>query len=259
MAGWIAPAALPHIGAGIWFCAAAPFEYCGGCSYVGGRQCIGGPVTTIVILAMVFLFVAFRLWSVLGRRTGHEQTIARPAEAAPAPIGAGRSLPDNSTPPAPARPAIVEPPAEAGVRAIQAADGGFDAAQFLEGARSAYRMILEAYWRGDVETLRRLTDDDVHEAFASAIAARAEAGEVLENRLVTIENAVIEKAGMNGQTANVTVRFDADIAAVTRDTDGNVVAGSLTDAVPTHDVWTFSRNVRSDDPNWTLVETDEAA
>ncbi len=216
-------------------------------------------MTTIVILAMVFLFVAFRLWSVLGRRTGHEQTIARPAEAAPAPIGAGRSLPDNAAPAVPARAGLVEPRAEAGVRAIANADGGFDPAQFLEGARSAYRMILEAYWRGDEAVLRRLTDDDVYEAFASAIAARKEAGEVLDNRLVSIESAVIEQAKLTGQTASVTIRFDADIAAITRDTEGNVLAGSLSDAVPTHDVWTFSRETRADDPNWTLVETDEAA
>jgi len=216
-------------------------------------------VTTIVILAMVFLFVAFRLWSVLGRRTGHEQTIARPAEATPAPIGAGRSLPDASAPAAAARPAEVEPNAEAGIRAIGLADGGFDAAQFLDGARSAYRMILEAYWKGDEEALRRLTDTDVFEAFASAIAERKQAGHVLDNRLVTIENAVIEQASLTGQTARVTVRFDADIAAVTRDAEGNVLAGSLDDAVPTHDVWTFSRQVRDANPNWMLVETDEAA
>jgi len=216
-------------------------------------------VTTIVILAMVFLFVAFRLWSVLGRRTGHEQTIARPAEAAPAPIGAGRSLPDNSTPALPARSPVVEARAESGVRAISIADGGFDAGHFLEGARSAYRMILEAYWRGDEDALRRLTDNDVYDAFAAAIAERKASGQVLDNRLVSIESAVIEQARLAGQTASVTVRFEADIAAVTRDTEGNVIAGSLTDAVPTHDVWTFSRNVRADDPNWILVETDEAA
>lgn len=222
-------------------------------------QVDGGPVTTIVILAMVFLFVAFRLWSVLGRRTGHEQTIARPAEAAPAPIGAGRSLPDASIPSAPSRSEAVEPRAEAGVRAIALADSSFETAHFLDGARSAYKMILDAYWRGDEEALRRLTEDDVFEAFAHAIAERKAAGQVLDNRLVTIESAVIEQAKLTNGTATVTVRFDADIAAVTRDTDGNVIAGSLTDAVPTHDVWTFSRQVRSDDPNWTLVETDEAA
>ena len=216
-------------------------------------------MTTIVILALVFLFVAFRLWSVLGRRTGHEQTIARPAEATPAPVGAGRSLPDASAPAAPARAAVVEPNAEAGVRAIGIADGGFDAAHFLEGARSAYRMILEAYWKGDEEALKHLTDADVYAAFAGAIAARKAAGHVLDNRLVTIENAVIDKASLTGQTASVTVRFDADIAAVTRDTENNVLAGSLDDAVPTHDVWTFSRQVRAENPNWILVETDEAA
>jgi len=54
------------------------------------------------------------------------------------------------------------------------------------------------------------------------------------------------------------VRFDADIASVTRDQDGNLIAGSLSDAVESHEIWTFARNLRNDDPNWKLVETDEA-
>jgi predicted lipid-binding transport protein (Tim44 family) len=70
---------------------------------------------------------------------------------------------------------------------------------------------------------------------------------------------VIEQAQLNGRMASVTVRFDADIAAVTRNAAGDVLAGSLSDAVPTHDVWTFGREVRSADPNWLLIETDEAA
>jgi predicted lipid-binding transport protein (Tim44 family) len=220
---------------------------------------MGGLVTTVVILAMVFLFVAFRLWSVLGRRTGHEQTIARPAEAASAPLSPGRSIPDATPVPNPVRPAVVEQRAETGIRAIIAADSSFDAAQFIDGARSAYRMILEAFWRGDEAALKRLTDDSVFTAFAAAIEARKAAGEVLDNRLVTIEHAVIEQAQLNGRMASVTVRFDADIAAVTRNAAGDVLAGSLSDAVPTHDVWTFGREVRSADPNWLLIETDEAA
>ena len=63
---------------------------------------------------------------------------------------------------------------------------------------------------------------------------------------------------LTGKVARITVRLDADIAAVTRDAEGNVIAGSLTDAVDTHDVWTFSRTLKSDDPNWKLSETDEA-
>ena len=82
---------------------------------------------------------------------------------------------------------------------------------------------------------------------------------VLDNRLVTIERATITAASLENGIASVTIQFVADIAAVTRDGDGKVIAGSLTDAVPTEDVWTFAREIRSKDPNWVLTDTDEAA
>jgi predicted lipid-binding transport protein (Tim44 family) len=217
-------------------------------------------VPEIIILAMVFLFVALRLWSVLGRRTGHEQPIAKPMETPgrPAPATALPSSDSSGQAQALADP-LIEQGAMSGIRAISEADRSFDAMQFLGGAKAAYRMILEAFWRGDKDELDRLVDGDVCEAFGQAIMAREEAGHVLDNRLVSIEKAVIDRAKLSGQMASITVRFDADIAAVTRDKDGNVVAGSLSDAVPTHDVWTFSRHVGASDPNWVLVETDEAA
>jgi len=213
----------------------------------------------IIILAMVALFVGLRLFSVLGRRTGHEQPIAKPAEAPAQPAPVSRPIADLAPQPAAPVDAAITPAAMEGIRQIVSADPLFDVRRFLEGARSAYRMILEAFWRGDEDELARLVDGDVREAFARAIADREAAGHVLENRLVAIENASIEAARLDGQMAVITVRFDADIAAVTRDADGNVVAGSLSDAVPTHDLWTFSRHVRAEDPNWILVETDEAA
>ena len=119
-------------------------------------------------------------------------------------------------------------------------------------------MVLEAFWKGDREELGWLVGGDVRATFEGAIAEREAAGLRLENRLVQIERAMIEDARLDGRTASITVRFDADIAAVTRDAEGHVVAGSLTDAVETHDVWTFQRKLGSDDPNWLLVETDEA-
>ncbi|MBV9929693.1 MAG: TIM44-like domain-containing protein, partial [Alphaproteobacteria bacterium] len=73
-----------------------------------------------------------------------------------------------------------------------------------------------------------------------------------------IERTVIEDARLSGRTAEIDVRFDADIAAVTRDAEGNVIAGTLSDAVPSRDVWTFRRAIASGDPNWLLVETDQA-
>jgi predicted lipid-binding transport protein (Tim44 family) len=217
-------------------------------------------VVQIVIFAMVALFVALRLYSVLGKRTGHEQQpLPKPVEGRTAALPMPRTVAD-AAPEAPDPSAIsIESGATEGVRAIVAADPSFDPGRFLNGAKSAYRMVLEAFWKSDEEELRRLADDDVVAAFREAIEMRDRDGHVLDNRLVAIERAVIERAALKGQMASVTVRFDADIAAVTRDKDGNVVAGSLTDAVPTHDVWTFARNVRADDPNWMLVETDESA
>lgn len=211
----------------------------------------------IVILAMVAGFLALRLYMVLGKRTGHEQPLPKPAEdRAPLTlVQRPTEMPGESREPASR---LVEPKAEAGIRAIIAGDSAFDVARFLDGSKAAYRMILEAFWKGDAEELAWLAEDDVRDAFVAAIDARNTAGHVLENRLVSIERAVISDATLEGKVARITVRFDADIAAVTRDAENTVIAGSMSDAVETHDVWTFVRTLKSSDPNWKLADTDEA-
>ena len=149
------------------------------------------------------------------------------------------------------------PTAGPGVRAILAADQSFDVARFLEGAKAAYRLILEAFWKGDLETVRGHVDDHVLETFGSAVQQRQADGLTLDNRLVAIDQAVIAEANLERTVAILTVRFEADIAAVTRNAEGEVVAGSLSDAVQTRDLWTFRRDVAARDPNWQLIETDE--
>ncbi|HEV2567583.1 Tim44/TimA family putative adaptor protein [Sphingomonas sp.] len=214
----------------------------------------------IVLLAMVAAFLALRLYMVLGKRSGHEQALPpKPAEERLAPILAPRTQADQAVEPVNPADSVIDPDAAQGMRAILSADPSFDVARFIDGAKSAYRMILEAFWRGDEEELSWLVAPEVKEAFAAAIAERKEAGHTLENRLISIENAKIVSARLENRTALVTVHFTADIAAVTRDADGNVVAGTLEDAVTTNDSWTFMRNLRESDPNWLLVETDEAA
>ncbi len=212
----------------------------------------------IVLLALVALFVGLRLYSVLGQRTGHEQQPVTRPEASPAPEPHAKA-PDVQAGPAEAAGMVFEQGAAAGVRAIIAADPAFDMNRFLEGAQSAYRMILEAFWRGDREELRYLTGGEVLQAFEAAITEREAAGQRLDNRLVGIERATIDHAELVGRTARIEVRFDAFMVAVVRDAEGQVVAGSLSDAVPTHDLWTFERHLDNSDPNWLLVETDEAA
>ncbi|MCJ2182832.1 Tim44/TimA family putative adaptor protein [Novosphingobium sp. 1949] len=224
----------------------------------------------IVILAMIAAFLGLRLYSVLGRRAEHEEEpIAgrfegqqgqpgasrphahkrpetKPEEAAP------RALPEQRLREMP----VSSPAAERGLAAIASADRRFDAFAFLEGARGAYRLVLESFWKGDKAELRALCDADVYDSFASAIDARLAAGETLDNRLVRIDDLKIVSAGLDAGTARITVRFVSDIAAITRNAQGEVVAGSLDDAIEAVDVWTFARSLRSSDPDWVLEETD---
>ena len=212
----------------------------------------------IVLLAMIALFVGLRLYAVLGQRTGHEQRPVTRPEAAPGPEPAAAAPEAKSQPAEPSGYAF-EQGAAAGIRAIISADSAFDVARFLEGAQAAYRMVLEAFWKGDRQELSQLVADEVRQTFETAITEREAAGHRLENRLVAIERAAIEDARLDGRVAEVDVRFDAFVVAVTRNAEGELVAGSLSDAIPTHDVWTFRRTLGSKDPNWLLVETDEVA
>lgn len=214
-------------------------------------------MTAIVILALVALFIGLRLYNVLGERTGHEQPILKPADPEARVETRAVAAATSPLPQADAADLAYLPTAGPGVRALLAADPSFDVARFLEGAQAAYRLILESFWKGDLEAMRPHVDDHVFETFSSAVDQRSKDGLVLDNRLVAIDQAVIAGAELDKKVALVTVRFEADIAAVTRNAEGEVVAGSMSDAVQTRDRWTFRRDIAAADPNWQLVETDE--
>lgn len=217
-----------------------------------------GIVLEIVLLAMVAAFLGLRLYSVLGRRAEHEEeSVPQRFDSDEPPAIRPAAMPAAAPAPRPAELEGVMPAVERGLREIAAADSKFNLAQFLDGARGAYRMILEAFWKGDRETLRELCDDDVYAGFTAALDAREAAGETMDNTLIRIEEVRIHSASLDGRTARIALLFVADIAAVTRDKDGTVIAGSLDDAIESRDVWTFSRNVTARDPNWLLDETDE--
>ena len=217
-------------------------------------------MTAVIILAMIALFLGLRLYSVLGRKTGHgaELGIADQKEVTP-PTGM-LGIPGSSK--ITTGPAVSEVPvadgAQAGLAAIAAAERSFDLDRFMEGASAAYRMVLEAFWQGDRETLAELTGEDVQASFDEAIVAREADGERLDNRLIAIEETAVHAASLYAREARITVKFQAAIAAVTRNEAGEVIAGSLDDAVTTHDLWTFERSLDAGDPNWLLTETDEA-
>lgn len=222
-------------------------------------------IVEIVILAMIAAFLGLRLYAVLGRRPEQNEEPLRRRVEQPDPASAPRSLAPRLQEKTAAAPRPLPLPqdsqldsrAEAGIRAIVGADRRFDVGQFLAGARGAYGMVLEAFWRGDKGELSQLCDSDVYAGFAEAIDARLAAGEAITAKLIRIEEARIVDASYAAQRARITVSFVADVASVTRDANGAVVAGSLDDAIETRDVWTFSRDLTSRDPDWLVDETDE--
>jgi predicted lipid-binding transport protein (Tim44 family) len=138
------------------------------------------------------------------------------------------------------------------------ADPGFDPAEFLDGAKGAYEMIVAAFAAGDEETLKQLLGDDVLDGFERAIAEREERGEVLQSTLVSIDKADIIEAEVKGKQALVTIKFVSELISVTRDEDGDVVEGDPKKVREVTDIWTFAREVASRNPNWKLVATEAA-
>jgi predicted lipid-binding transport protein (Tim44 family) len=220
-----------------------------------------GHFLDIIFLAMVAAFVFFRLRSVLGRRTGHERQRGEG-------FGNGGQGDDNVVR-MPKRPSDAaagektdttglwaeESPVGAGLTQIKIADHNFEPESFLGGARAAYEMIVEAFAAGDQDALRGLLGDEVYGNFCAAIDERAARGETLESSIVAINKTDIVEARLNGQIAEVTVKFVSHMISVLRGADGEPAPGQMTGAREVTDIWTFARDTRSRDPNWQLVET----
>jgi len=214
----------------------------------------------ILFFAMVAAFIALRLRSVLGRRTGHERR--RSGVFGPArPNGASDNvvaLPDRSAAQVEGDAGIADltdASIKAGLTQIRLADARFELRHFLDGARAAFEMIVEAYGAGDKDALRPLLADGVFDGFAGAIDQRRAKGQSLETQLISIRAADVVEAGMQGASARIAIRFTSEQVNVVRDADGNVLDGDPGTAEEVVDLWTFERDTASPDPNWILVET----
>ena len=116
-------------------------------------------------------------------------------------------------------------------------------------------MIVQAYSTGDKDVLRPLLAEDVFNGFAGVIDQRKAAGQTLDTQLIAIRGAELVDAEMRGSTARIGIRFASEQVNIVRDTAGSVVEGDAGTAEEVVDIWTFERDTRSSDPNWTLVET----
>ena len=206
------------------------------------------PFLDIVFFAMVAAFLVLRLRSVLGKRTGLE----RPPEP---PAGTDGNVIDLAA----KRRSVNEPaetsPVGLGLAAIRAADRSFDLDGFLLGARAAFEVIVTAFAAGDKATLKPLLAPDVFRHFADAIDARHRHGETLATDLMGIRSVEPVDARLEGTFAQLTVRVVSEQVNVLHDGEGKVVEGSADRIIDVIDEWSFRRDTRSSDPNWTLVAT----
>lgn len=226
----------------------------------------------ILFFAMVAAFIAFRLRGVLGRKTGNERPRVDPIAQRTAARGPERAaergdnvvpLPERAPANAPADEPALAATGDEGPRgdlaAIRRASPGFDPDHFLQGARAAFSMILEAFGKGDKRALRPLLADEVFAQFAGVIDAREAAGQVLTSELVAIRETEIVRAQLLGSRARITARFVSEQINVTRDAQGELVEGDPKQIESVVDLWTFERDTRSRDPNWQVVETSAPA
>ncbi len=220
----------------------------------------------IVFFAMIAGFLVLRLRSVLGRREGHRGGHRDPFATKDSPQTADDNVvslpqrddePDDDSPWAPTEetPAEEQSPLDMGIAQIRQVDPGFVPKEFVEGARMAFEMILNAFAAGDGDTLRNLVSDDVLVNFLRAIEDRDEDGQTLEITLVGIESTDLVEAELTGGIAQVTVKFVSQQISVSKDAAGNIVDGDPTAVTEIADFWTFARDTRSRDPNWSLVAT----
>ncbi len=235
--------------------------------------------TLLFLVLAVVIFI--RLRNVLGRRTGNERPPYDPYTTADAkragateanepvvalPRGRGSRAPVSETS-VPSmediearlgRHAPKDSPLGQSLTALIRADPSFDPGHFLDGAKMAYEAIVMAFAEGDDPTLQLLLGSDVYDGFARAMRERETRGEKVQSSLVGIDKADIIEAEVKNRTAYVTVKFVSELISVTRDAEDEVVEGDPKKVREVTDIWTFSRDLASKNPNWKLVATEAA-
>ena len=222
----------------------------------------GGFPVDLILFAMIAAFLVLRLRSVLGRRTGFERPPREDGKGydprSPRPV-------DNDQPQLPpatvstasqARVSVPDPRSPVGqaLMRIRGVDPGFEPNAFLAGAEGAFRMIVDAFARGDRQTLRALLSDDTYAGFEGEITRREGEGETQRSEVRAMQDMAIEAADLRGTVADVTVRFVSDQVNLTTARDGSIAAGAEAVTELT-DVWTFQRDLKNPDPTWRLVAT----
>ena len=230
---------------------------------------------SLIIIAFVAGFIILQLRRTLGRRDGYDgkdeeqknnpfkenRPSGKPDADNIIPIHGGPNDDDNSPQPTEGTQDIGVSPSSPHYKALEKIskiDRNFTLPNFIDGAEYAYGMILNAFWSGDINTLKNYLSKDVCAEFDGAINAMKEEGKHFQNELADVEKIELIDASIDGSMAELTVRYNSHMTIVIKDEEGNIVDGAEDKVAPIVDIWTFCRDVKRGDPNWTLVSTSEA-
>ena len=212
----------------------------------------------ILFFAALTGYMIFRIWSVLGKRTGFEAP--PPPKTPDKDVDNVIALPVRSsqkqqtfqeTPPS----SKLDPSIEEGLKKIQAVDPVFHLDHFLGGAVTAFEMIVEAYASGDKSTLKSLLNPSVYKSFIGALEDREEAGQTVETKIVDLKDPEVISIDIKGKREQITLKFVSEQIIVTKDAEGKILDNPAHLTLTMNDIWTFSRLIGSKDPNWVLVAT----
>jgi len=219
---------------------------------------MNSPILQLLVLAGIAIFLILRLKSVLGTRDGFEGPPRAQAPVSPTRRnefeviegGPDRDITDNVPEDSDAAAALAE---------MKGAEPSFGVTDFLQGARSAYEMILMAFERGNLDELTPFLSEEVFESFVEVVDARQEKGLTVEAEFLGVRSTTLVDATFDTDEnrAEIIVRFVGELSSVVRNSDGEIVEGVPNQPKRQKDVWTFERIMGSDDPNWRLVATGE--
>jgi predicted lipid-binding transport protein (Tim44 family) len=219
---------------------------------------MNSPIIQLLVLAGIAVFLIFKLRSVLGTREGFEKPDVKPDTTKARRRddfeviegGPDRDITDHAKDGSDSAKALA---------AMKRIDPSFNVTEFLGGARGAYEMILMAFEKGDLATVLPFISEDVYEAFSGVVDEREKQGLSVEATFVGISDLALKSASLDEDTkvAEMTVRFTGEMTYQVRDAGGDIIEGNANEIKRQKDVWTFARDMSTDDPNWRLVATDE--
>jgi len=202
----------------------------------------------------VFLFL--RLRSVLGTREGFEKPRMQPKNDAPKRDfkvidgGEDKDITDNVDKNSKSAEAL---------KLIKSEDENFTVNEFLSGARSAYEWILMSFEKNEIDEIRELLSEEVAEAFDAVVDQRVSQGLTIEAEFIGIREMKLVEAtySSNTKTAEISVSFVGEMTSVVKNSSGEIVEGDSKQIKRQKDTWTFSKDIKSSNPNWLLVATGE--